>query len=195
MIVEPDSPITVRAGVNAFTRFFANVVRHTGIRSFSVELNTHYSKPRSGSTLWRIFFTLEWIEMSGLGQRLRAYRKNRGLTLNELAAESGVSTSYLSQIERGEKETVSADVLFAIATALGTTMRALYKPPEGSDETQITIEIPEPLRVFYTERGKKLGMTEADLTMLAGIRYRNKQPRTQEDWEYLYLSIKRTIES
>ena len=65
--------------------------------------------------------------MSNLGSRIRKLRKTRGLKLAQLADESGISTSYLSQLERGEKEGVSADILFRIAHTLGTTMGALLR--------------------------------------------------------------------
>ncbi len=133
--------------------------------------------------------------MPELGHRIREHRKSRGLKLSQLAAEAGISTSYLSQIERGEKDSVSADILFRVAKALGITAKALYQPPRKAERIEVSMDdIPEPLKDFYEKRGKSLGMTDVDLAMLSKIRYRNMQPRTQEDWEFLYLSIRRTIE-
>ena len=131
--------------------------------------------------------------MSNLGSRIRKLRKTRGLKLAQLADESGISTSYLSQLERGEKEGVSADILFRIAHTLGTTMGALLRESKTTQEHTRTEEVPGPLMELYRKRGQRLQMIEADLSMLSGIRYRGHQPRTMEDWEFLYLSIKRTI--
>lgn len=48
---------------------------------------------------------------------IRVWREYRGFSQGELAAEAGISASYLSQLESG-KRTGTAEVLSAIATAL-----------------------------------------------------------------------------
>ena len=53
-----------------------------------------------------------------------AYRNQQRLTLRELSDRSGISTSYLSEIERGHKSG-SASALAKIASALGTTIDTL----------------------------------------------------------------------
>jgi transcriptional regulator with XRE-family HTH domain len=53
-----------------------------------------------------------------LGKALRKIRVSRGLTLREVASKSGVSLSYLSEVENGRKE-VSSDFLFWVCEALG----------------------------------------------------------------------------
>lgn len=55
--------------------------------------------------------------MTAVGDELRRLRTNKGLSLRALAAQSGVSNPYLSQIERGEKEP-SARILRAVAAPL-----------------------------------------------------------------------------
>ena len=64
--------------------------------------------------------------MSDLGQRLRAERQRRGLTLDQLAALSGVSRSMLSEVERGGR-TPTVLVLDHVATALGTSIARLLR--------------------------------------------------------------------
>lgn len=56
---------------------------------------------------------------------LRKVRKARGFTLVQLAHISGVSKSYISQIERG-KQMPSIYVLCQIATALEVKVDELY---------------------------------------------------------------------
>jgi transcriptional regulator with XRE-family HTH domain len=53
-----------------------------------------------------------------VGTVLRAERRLQGLTLREVAAVSGISVPYLSEIERGRKE-ASSEMLAAAAKALG----------------------------------------------------------------------------
>ena len=59
--------------------------------------------------------------MSGgndIGDIIGQARLTKGLTLQELAAESGVSSSHLGRIERGERSP-SIDILKKIAKPLG----------------------------------------------------------------------------
>ncbi|HAQ59099.1 MAG TPA: XRE family transcriptional regulator [Microbacterium sp.] len=66
-----------------------------------------------------------------LGARIRALRKQRGMTLTQAASEAGLSHSFLSQVERG-LERLSMVSLFHIADVLGTTQQDLLTadPPE-----------------------------------------------------------------
>jgi transcriptional regulator with XRE-family HTH domain len=57
-----------------------------------------------------------WREAAG--QELREERQDVGRTLADVAEAAGVSTQYLSEIERGRKEP-SSEVLQAVAGALG----------------------------------------------------------------------------
>ncbi|WP_353889764.1 helix-turn-helix transcriptional regulator [Galbitalea sp. SE-J8] len=56
-----------------------------------------------------------------LGAHLRILRHDRDETLTETARRAGVSTQYLSEIERGIKEP-SSEVIAAVADALGVTL-------------------------------------------------------------------------
>lgn len=57
-----------------------------------------------------------WRE--AVGHELREERTRAGRTLSDIAATSGVSLQYLSEIERGLKEP-SSEILGAVAGALG----------------------------------------------------------------------------
>src|ERR1700729_3299606 len=59
-----------------------------------------------------------------MGARVRALRRARGLTLEGLAAASGVSRSMISEIERGGRAPTVL-VLDRIATALGSSIARL----------------------------------------------------------------------
>jgi transcriptional regulator with XRE-family HTH domain len=64
-----------------------------------------------------------------LAARVRALRDDRRLSLDQLAARSGVSRSMISLIERGESSP-TAVVLERLATGLGVTMASMFdKPP------------------------------------------------------------------
>ena len=61
-----------------------------------------------------------------VGEELREIRQSRGETLREVAKRAGVSTPYLSEIERGRKEP-SSEVLAAIGRSLDTSLLDLTR--------------------------------------------------------------------
>ncbi len=71
------------------------------------------------------------LELSELGERVRARRHELGATLDDIAERAGVSRSMVSDIERGAK-VPTIIVLDRIAAALGTTIAQLLdiaRPP------------------------------------------------------------------
>jgi transcriptional regulator with XRE-family HTH domain len=68
----------------------------------------HDREPAEREPLWR----------EAVGRELRDERHDAGRTLADVAEEAGVSTQYLSEVERGRKEP-SSEVLQAVAGALG----------------------------------------------------------------------------
>lgn len=64
------------------------------------------------------------IELGELGARIQALRRDRGLTLQELAEAAAVSASMLSSVERGRKAPTIV-VLARIADGLGVPLGEL----------------------------------------------------------------------
>jgi transcriptional regulator with XRE-family HTH domain len=62
-----------------------------------------------------------------VGERLRTLRQFRRYTLQSVAARSGISESFLSQVERG-RSNASIASLKRIADALGVSMADLFEP-------------------------------------------------------------------
>lgn len=60
-----------------------------------------------------------------LGLAVKTLRKNKGLTQGNFCKMVGITQSYLSQVENGNKEP-SMDVVKKIADALGTPMPVLF---------------------------------------------------------------------
>src|SRR5690606_13083825 len=68
-----------------------------------------------------------------VGDRIRAARKAKGMSVRELARRIGVSASHVSQVERGIGA-FSVPALYAVAGELGASMNALLDvqpPPAG----------------------------------------------------------------
>lgn len=62
--------------------------------------------------------------LTATGETLRAVRKERGLTLRQVAEGAHVSVSYLAEIERGEKDP-SSRILESIAGGLDIEVSGL----------------------------------------------------------------------
>ena len=59
-----------------------------------------------------------------LGQRLRALRKQHGLSQERLGERSGLSGKFIGEVERGEKS-ISIDSLYHVSVALDIPLREL----------------------------------------------------------------------
>ena len=64
-------------------------------------------------------------ELSSLGARLRALRLGREWTLDELARQAGLSKSYLSRLEEGERQP-SIAALLSLSQAHGLPLASLF---------------------------------------------------------------------
>ncbi|GAA0138055.1 helix-turn-helix transcriptional regulator [Paenibacillus sp. YSY-4.3] len=64
------------------------------------------------------------MENLQLAQRIRAYRKLKGFTQQQLAERSGVSLAVLGAIERGNRR-AEDQILIKIVDALGIAMSEL----------------------------------------------------------------------
>lgn len=69
---------------------------------------------------------------------IREWRKLRRKTQEQLAADIGVATASISQLETG-KQGFSDSTLYALADALGTSVGALFEKPPSDEEP---LEIP-----------------------------------------------------
>ncbi|WP_376984722.1 helix-turn-helix domain-containing protein [Bosea sp. R86505] len=61
-----------------------------------------------------------------LGARIKGLRQSRGLTLDQLAARSGVSRAMISRVERGESSPTAA-LLDRLCAGLGIVLSALFR--------------------------------------------------------------------
>jgi transcriptional regulator with XRE-family HTH domain len=75
--------------------------------------------------------------------RLRQLRADHGLTLDELAKQSGVSRSTISLIERAESSP-TASVLDKLAASLGVTLAALFAEQERPDAVPLARRADQP---------------------------------------------------
>lgn len=128
-----------------------------------------------------------------LAHRIQMARKQAGLTLEQLASQAEVSKTYIWELEndqKGEKKP-SADVLLRIANALKTTIAELLGLPTVQADDR-NIEISKSLREFceWMEKTDRK-LSKEEISDLAAMRFRGGQPKSRDDWDDLYRTLKR----
>lgn len=105
-----------------------------------------------------------------IGTRIRELRKERQLTINQLAAAASTDVGNLSRLERNEQG-FSQGMLIRVATALNVPVAELFT---GASAVSTENSIAE--RVISAR--KKQGLTQAELASMVGI----KEPSVTQ-WE------------
>ena len=125
--------------------------------------------------------------LTAVGPRLRALRRERGATLDDLSAETGISVSTLSRLESGQRRP-TLELLLPLARAHGVPLDELVGAPLIGDP-----------RVHLRPVTTGHGMTMVPLTRHAGgvqayklIIPADRQPdsselKTHEGYEWLYV--------
>jgi transcriptional regulator with XRE-family HTH domain len=128
----------------------------------------------------------ETLGPDSLAGRIRMYREAAGVSLSQLARDSGVSKSYLWNLEnRAEHQRPSAKSLYAIAQALGTSMSELLGK-KLLVESSLPAEL-DPVLVQFIEEA---GLNEAEAATLASIQWRGDSPKTVERWRYVHQALR-----
>jgi len=125
-------------------------------------------------------------QATGLGDRVRKRRRALGLTAKSLAKAAGVSTSYISQVERGHQKDPSLPALRRLAEALSMDMHVLLGAPAPMPD-MVGAQVPGILRELADEHR----LTPEVVATLAGIQIDGQQPGTREDWLFLLLAVRR----
>ena len=122
------------------------------------------------------------------GETIRRLRCAKGWSSGELADESGVSRAYLWQLETGGKTQPSFAILEKLAKALGVPVSEFS---EVKVEPRQERPLPAGLAEFVRKRGRELGLTKSDVEVMRNIHFRGIQPRKPQDWELLFLFLKK----
>jgi len=76
--------------------------------------------------------------VGAIGRNVRRLRDARGWSQSELARRSGVSQSFISELERGKREDALGGILQALARTLGVTVDELLREPSPAKEDDAT---------------------------------------------------------
>jgi len=96
-------------------------------------------------------------KVGSIGEYIREQRQRAKISLRQLAAVSGISNPYLSQIERGLRKP-SAEILQQIAKGLRISAEALYVQAGILDEREADTDTQAAIRadLLLTERQKQV---------------------------------------
>jgi transcriptional regulator with XRE-family HTH domain len=124
-----------------------------------------------------------------LGESIRHRRNALGFTITELAAMSGLSRPFVSQVERGVARP-SMRSLTSLATALGTTAYMLMALPEDAPVTLVRRDSPDTLSIGHSG-GQARGLFRGSRTMLP-VEYRSGPHEFEEYFihrgeEFMYI--------
>ncbi len=84
------------------------------------------------------------LVQSTVGARIKEKRQNEGLSIRELARRTGLTASFISQVEN-EKANVSLDSLRRVSDALGVQMLYFLSEPGSQPEAVVEEQAPVPV--------------------------------------------------
>ncbi len=128
-----------------------------------------------------------------LGRTLRALRTARGLRLADLAQESGLSASFLSQVEQGRSD-ISVGRLMRLAQALHVRMTDLVELPPPAERPIVRagerVQVPSPtpgLTIELLAPGVSEGHTYALATLDPGVTAAARRYRLPGQEHFVYM--------
>lgn len=123
--------------------------------------------------------------------RVRELRSLRNLTLKQLSEKTGLSVSYLSDVERGNTNP-SLNTIEVIAQALEISVQKLITGVELAEELDVNT-LPEGLREFIEDERYAHQLNDDWISLLNQIQMRGRRPKTKDDWLEVYLHLKRIL--
>lgn len=100
-----------------------------------------------------------------IGEKIRKYRKEKGISQEELAEKVGISVTHMSHIETANTK-LSLPVFVSIAEALGLKLDDLLKDKSPECEANVVEELTE-LVLESTEREMRIILDVARATKLS----------------------------
>src|SRR3989442_2049918 len=130
-----------------------------------------------------------------VGQRLRAHREARSISLRELARRLGLSPSAISQIETG-KSRPSVSTLYSIVSELGMSLDELFSGGGAAAE-----EAPPSRTAARSRRGRSQAQPSSDayphvqragsrkaLDLESGVRWERLTAHADPRADFLYVT-------
>ncbi|AVH94111.1 MULTISPECIES: helix-turn-helix domain-containing protein [Streptomyces] len=122
--------------------------------------------------------------LNEVGPRLRRVRRDRGVTLAELSAATGISVSTLSRLESGQRRP-SLELLLPLARAHQVPLDELVGAPPVGDPRVKARPIVRHGRTMYPLTRKPGGLQA--YKVIQEKPYASPEPRVHEGYEWLYV--------
>ncbi|HEX2863858.1 MAG TPA: helix-turn-helix domain-containing protein [Deinococcales bacterium] len=122
---------------------------------------------------------------------MHALRKERGVPLRVVVETAGITTAYLSKLERGEANP-TLDVLRGLAKAYSMTLDELTA---GTDGAAAEPGLPPSLAAFiakYKDDFVELDDPDWHRT-LANVRFRGRYPEDAADWMHVFTGLRAAL--
>jgi transcriptional regulator with XRE-family HTH domain len=124
--------------------------------------------------------------ITAAGPRLRALRKQRDTTLDELSAETGISKSTLSRLESGNRRP-TLELLLPLARSYGVTLDELVgAPPTGDPRVHLRPVTRNGMTMLPLTR-RAGGVQAFKIIMSPRARPGEPDPKTHEGYEWVYV--------
>jgi transcriptional regulator with XRE-family HTH domain len=123
--------------------------------------------------------------LGAVGPRLRALRQQRGTTLAELAAATGISVSTLSRLESGQRRP-NLELLLPLARAHGVPLDDLVGAPPTGDPRIHLRPITRHGRTMLPLTRRAGGVQAYKMIIPAGCA-QEPEPQVHEGYEWLYV--------
>lgn len=124
--------------------------------------------------------------LDAVGPRLRALRRDRGITLADLAATTGVSESTLSRLESGQRRP-SLELLLPLARIYGVPLDDLVGAPRTGDPRIHLKPIRRYGMIFVPLSRRPGGVHAFKMIIPARPEPLEPTPQTHEGFEWLYV--------
>ncbi|MEJ2859407.1 MULTISPECIES: helix-turn-helix domain-containing protein [unclassified Saccharothrix] len=124
--------------------------------------------------------------LKAVGPRLRAIRKQREVTLADLAAETGISESTLSRLESGQRR-ANLELLLPLARAHGVPLDELVGAPNTGDPRVHLKPVRRGGRTIIPLT-RRAGGLQAFKMIIPGVRaHVEPELRVHEGYEWMYV--------
>lgn len=127
-----------------------------------------------------------------LCERLRELRSERNLRLKDVAARSGLSVPYLSDLERG-RTNPSLDTLCVLAATYEITVHDVLHGIDWYGQ-EGTGALPVGLQDLLSDPVLGAQVTPDWVRTLARIELRGRRPRDKADWYALFAHLRRILD-
>ena len=124
--------------------------------------------------------------VSAFGPRLRALRQKRDVTLTELSATTGISTSTLSRLESGQRKP-TLELLLLLARAHRVALDDLVGPAATADPRVRAKAITKHGRTFLPLTQRADGLQAYKVIIPPAKPTDDFTPRTHEGYEWVYV--------